>query len=197
MSKALYVGLLWLLSLAIVSAAPAPDAAKISVGDIINALKIQLVKSINVTITLESLTTNLVTYASQRTAVESRSFWLAFVDTTDDRLVSNTLPVELTINTINTSAGINGTEFAAFQHTFEKGLVLPPFSTVNTGEIPNVLLTQGATASLDIIPLGFLDLLNTDVNVHALTLFGFGGIPIPITGLKQSHVPTTYVQATS
>ncbi|KDQ31526.1 hypothetical protein PLEOSDRAFT_1111844 [Pleurotus ostreatus PC15] len=176
MSKALYVGLLWLLSLAFVSAVPAPDAAKISVGDIINALKIQLVKSINVTITLESLTTNLVT-----TAVE----------------ISNTLPVELTINTINTSAGINGTEFAAFQHTFEKGLVLPPFSTVNTGEIPNVLLTQGAIASLDIIPLGFLDLLNTDVNVHALTIFGFGGIPIPITGLKQSHVPTTYNLALS
>ncbi|KAG9222104.1 hypothetical protein CCMSSC00406_0009285 [Pleurotus cornucopiae] len=158
------------------NAAPAPDAAKISVGDIINALKIQLVKSINVTITLESLATNLVT-----TAVE----------------ISNTLPVELTINTINTSAGINGTEFAAFQHTFEKGLVLPPFSTVNTGEIPNVLLTQGAIASLDIIPLGFLDLLNTDVNVHALTIFGFGGIPIPITGLKQSHVPTTYNLALS
>ncbi len=32
--------------------------------------------------------------------------------------------------------------------------------------IKNVLLTQGVTASLDIIPLGFLDLLDTDVRLR-------------------------------
>jgi len=40
---------------------------------------------------------------------------------------------------------------------------VPPTKTVNSGEVKNVRLDQGAYASLDIIPLGYLDLLNVDV----------------------------------
>jgi len=40
---------------------------------------------------------------------------------------------------------------------------VPPLKTVNSGTVKNVLLDQGAYASLDIIPLGYLDLLNIDV----------------------------------
>ncbi|KAJ8501875.1 hypothetical protein ONZ45_g2345 [Pleurotus djamor] len=178
MFGALYFAFFWLLSLSCVGAVPAANAARdgISIGDIINALKLNLVKDINVTLTLDTLVNNVVNVT---------------VD------ITNSLPVELTIETITSSAGINGTEFAKFDHTFPKGLVLPPFKTVNSGLIQNVLLTQGALAALEIVPLGILDLLNTDVNVRAFTIFGKLGIPIPINGLKQTAVPTTYDLALS
>ncbi|KAJ3798226.1 hypothetical protein GGU11DRAFT_744521 [Lentinula aff. detonsa] len=66
-----------------------------------------------------------------------------------------------------------------------------PLGTANSGTIDNVLLVQGAINSLNIIPLGELDLLDVNVSVRAATIDGFGGIPIPIDGLKQSDVPTT------
>lgn len=64
------------------------------------------------------------------------------------------------------SAGINDTVFATFDHTFAKPVVVPILGTANSGTIPNVNLTQGVTSSLSIIPLGFLDLLSTDVFVR-------------------------------
>ncbi len=63
-------------------------------------------------------------------------------------------------------AGINSTVFASFDHTFPEPVVVPIFGTAKSGVIENVLLTQGALASLAIIPLGFLDLINTDANVR-------------------------------
>ncbi|THU97398.1 hypothetical protein K435DRAFT_796525 [Dendrothele bispora CBS 962.96] len=151
--------------------AQSADLAGLSIGDIINALGIGLVKNITATITLDSLTTNLISINFD---------------------VSNPLPIELTLDRVSSSAGINGTEFARFNHTFNPPVVVPILGQANSGQIDNVLLTQGALASLDIIPLGVLDLLNTDVDVRAGTIFGFGGIPIPIDGLKQSNVPVTY-----
>ncbi|KAF5389639.1 hypothetical protein D9757_004153 [Collybiopsis confluens] len=147
------------------------DLGGLSIGDIINALGVGLVKSINATITLDSLTTNLI----------SINF-----------IAKNPLPIELTIDSVSSSAGLNGTEYATFSHTFNPPVVVPILGTANSGTIPNVLLVQGATASLAIIPFGELDLLNVNVNVRAGTIFGFGGIPIPIDGLKQSDVPVTY-----
>lgn len=75
--------------------------------------------------------------------------------------MKNPLPFELTLDSVSSQAGLNGTVFATFTHTFAKpGLVVPPLATRNSGTIDNVLLTQGATASLAIIPFGVLDLDN-------------------------------------
>jgi hypothetical protein len=75
--------------------------------------------------------------------------------------VKNPLPIELTLNSVTSQAGLNGTVYATFTHTFAKpGLVVPPFATRNSGTIDNVNLTQGAIASLAIIPFGVLDLEN-------------------------------------
>lgn len=78
-------------------------------------------------------------------------------------LVKNPLISELTIERIVSKAGLNGTVYSSFDHTFAKPVVIKPFKTVNTGNIPNVKLVQGALASLDIIPVGKLDLISTDV----------------------------------
>ncbi|KAK0500952.1 hypothetical protein EDD18DRAFT_1348388 [Armillaria luteobubalina] len=162
-------GLFFVSLAALVRSAPA--STDLSIGDIINGLGIGLVSSINVTITLDTLVTNLVD--------------IAFT-------VKNPLPIELTLERVTSSAGINSTEYASFDHTFSDPLVVPIFGTADSDTIKNVLLTQGATASLAIIPLGFLDLLNTDVNLRAATIFGQLGIPLNVTGLKQKNVTTTY-----
>ena len=80
--------------------------------------------------------------------------------------MKNPFPIEITVEKLTSSAGVNGTEYARFNHTFPApGLVVPAFQTVNSGEIDNVLLTQGALAALNIIPLRELDLLNTDADI--------------------------------
>jgi len=163
-------------SLAVASATAIPSvesrAADLSVGDIVNALGIGFVKDINAFVTLESLTTNVITVNFD---------------------VKNPLPIELTLDSVSATAGLNGTIFATFSHTFPSpGLVVPPLGTKNSGTIPNVQLPQGAEASLAIIPFGILDLPNTDANVRAASILGFGGIPIPLNGLKQTAVPTNY-----
>ncbi|KAK7053544.1 hypothetical protein R3P38DRAFT_2850907 [Favolaschia claudopus] len=161
-----------LFAVLFVSATPASSpSSRDLLADVINALKIGLVTHINVTITLDTLSDNLVTINFE---------------------AQNPLIIELTIDSVSTSAGLNNTEFASFDHKFARPVVVPPLKKANSGDIPNVLLTQGATASLDIIPLGILDLLNVDVNVRAGSFFGRGGVPLKITGLRQTKVPTTY-----
>ncbi|KAF9078826.1 hypothetical protein BDP27DRAFT_1356603 [Rhodocollybia butyracea] len=90
------------------------------------------------------------------------------------------------------SAGLNGTVFATFTHTFDPPVVVPILGTANSGEIDNVLLVQGATATLNIIPFGVLNLMDTNIAVRAGSIFGIGGIPLTIDGLVQNNVPTTY-----
>jgi len=81
--------------------------------------------------------------------------------------VSNPLPLELTIKSISSSAGLNGTEVATFDHTFSSpGLVIGPLASRNSGPIPNVLVTQGVENSLGIVPFGVLDLSNTNARVQ-------------------------------
>jgi len=80
-----------------------------------------------------------------------------------DHLVKNPLLLELTIDGVVSSAGVNGTVYAKFDHTFAKPVTVGAMKTVNSGSVPNVLLVQGAMNSLDIIPLGKLDLIGTDV----------------------------------
>ena len=107
--------------------------------------------------------------------------------------VKNPLPFELTIESISTDAGVNGTVYASFSHTFPTGqkVVVPPLGTASSGMISNVTLVQGATASLAIIPLGYLDIIKADTNLKLLTINGELGIPLEVDDLKQSDVPTT------
>lgn len=81
-------------------------------------------------------------------------------------LVVNPLPIELTLDRIVTTAGIDEVTYATFDYTFPEPIVVPIFGTANSGAVPNVLLTRGALASLDIIPLGYLDLINVDAYVR-------------------------------
>ncbi|KAG5340189.1 hypothetical protein J132_04208 [Termitomyces sp. J132] len=146
----------------------------LTTGEIINLLGIGIVQDIDVTITLESLLDNQVSVNFD---------------------AKNPLPFELTIDRVVSSAGLNGTVFATFDHTFSTLLstpfVIPPLGTANSGTFNNVTLTQGAMATLVIIPEGVLDLTNTNVFVRAGTIQGKLGFPLQIDGLKQSSVPTT------
>ena len=56
-------------------------------------------------------------------------------------------------------SGVNGETFAHFDQGFDS-FVVPAHGTANSGRVPNVLLTQGAIASLGIIPLGKLDVFS-------------------------------------
>ncbi|KAJ3576095.1 hypothetical protein NP233_g667 [Leucocoprinus birnbaumii] len=171
MAQAFFFSIFALLFTA-VFAVPTVEPRQFSAGDIINALGIGLVTDIHAFITLDSLTTNLISINFD---------------------VKNPLPIELTIKSISSSAGLNNTEFARFDHTFPSpGLIVGPLATKNSGTIDNVLVTQGVENSLDIIPLGVLDLLSTDANVQAATIAGHLGFPVPLDGLKQDNVPTTY-----
>lgn len=126
--------------------------------------------------------------------------------------VSNPLPIELTIKSISSSAGLNGTELATFSHTFSSpGLVVGPLGSRNSGIIPNVLVTEGVENSLDIVPFGVLDLSNINANIQwafnsdnllgqcscyenrALTIGGNLGFPLELDGLRQDNVPTKWV----
>ncbi|KAF9055779.1 hypothetical protein BJ165DRAFT_444432 [Panaeolus papilionaceus] len=152
--------------------APAIEERDLSVAQIINALGVGLVKDVNAFFTLDSLTTNVISVNFD---------------------VKNPLPIELTLDSVTASAGLNGTVFATFTHTFAKpGLVVPPLGTKNSGTINNVQLPLGATAALSIVPFQELDLPDTNANVRAATILGALGIPISLTGLKQSDVPTAY-----
>ncbi|KAI0321274.1 hypothetical protein OF83DRAFT_360193 [Amylostereum chailletii] len=105
--------------------------------------------------------------------------------------VKNPLPFELTIDRVFTQAGVNGIIYAEFDQPFTD-FVVPALSTANSGTFPNVSLTQGALASLGIIPLGELDIITANVQIRAATINGQLGIPIPIDDLKQTAVPTNY-----
>ncbi|KAJ6562773.1 hypothetical protein DFH09DRAFT_1261752 [Mycena vulgaris] len=162
-----------LLAALFVSAAPAPSVLENRdlLGEIINALGIGLVTQINATITLQTLVDNLLSIQFE---------------------AQNPLIFELTIDRVTSTAGIDSTVYATFDHTFATPVVVPPLGKANSGIISNVNLTLGAIASLDIIPLGFLDLIDVDVHVRALTIDGKLGIPLLISDLHQKNVITTY-----
>ncbi|KAK0222855.1 hypothetical protein EDD85DRAFT_859977 [Armillaria nabsnona] len=131
-----------------------------------------VVSSISVNITLDDLVTNLAN--------------LSFT-------ASNPLIVEITLDRVAVSAGIGGVEYISFDHTFEDPVVVPILGTADSGVIENVALTQGGLATLNIVPEGFLDLLNLDLFLREATIGGILGIPVNDTGLTKSDVPTTCV----
>ncbi|KAF9535628.1 hypothetical protein CPB83DRAFT_872460 [Crepidotus variabilis] len=159
------------LAVSLGAAAAAVLESRDWIGDIINQIGLGLVTDLNAYITTQTLVDNKISI---------------------DVNLKSPLIIELTIDRIVSSAGLNGTIYSTFDHTFEKPVVLPPQKKVNTGRIPDVLLTQGALASLDIIQYGIMDLYSTDVYVRALTIDGNLGVPITIKGLKQLAVPANY-----
>lgn len=132
------------------------------IGDLLN-----IVQHVYVFITLDTLTTNI-----------------ASVIVT----VKNDLLVPLHIEKMSSKAGINGTVYAEFDATFKKGeFTVQPFGkTANSTLIPNVLLTQGALNSLELIELGKIDIQRADIDLRVI------GIPIPNFPYAQTNVPTTY-----
>lgn len=98
----------------------------------------------------------------------------------------NPLDADLVLEFVQSDAGVNGETFAQFSQPFDS-FIVPPGQTVNSGVFGNVLLTQGAIASLDIIPLGFLD-----VQAAATVRIGQGGYQVPFLKLQQQGVPTAY-----
>ncbi|KAK0237780.1 hypothetical protein EDD85DRAFT_951956 [Armillaria nabsnona] len=130
-----------------------------------------LVSNITVTMTLESLITNLATVS---------------FNVTNDRLV------EITLDRVAMSAGVDGTEYLSFDHIFEDPVVVPILGTADSGDIADVQLTQGGLSTLNITSLRQLDLLNLDVDMRVATINGKLGITSNETGLTQSNVPTIY-----
>ncbi|KAK1225336.1 hypothetical protein PQX77_011754 [Marasmius sp. AFHP31] len=109
-----------------------------------------------------------------------------------DFVATNPTDQEITLEQFTGTAGVNETTYMAFNHTFSQPLVIPAAGDAASEVIPDVLLTQGAIASLDIIPLGILDLLDATLAIRTGSVAGQGGEPGSINGLKQSGIPTTY-----
>jgi len=126
-----------------------------------------LITHIHVLISLESLVTNLVSV---------------------DFDIQNPLDTDMVIEFVQAEGSVDGTEYAFFGQRFEGRLVVPSGQTVNSGDFGNVLLTQGALASLDTVPLGVLD-VNTGTTVR---IGGPDGYEIPWLKISQINVPTTY-----
>ncbi|KAE9401586.1 hypothetical protein BT96DRAFT_918717 [Gymnopus androsaceus JB14] len=121
-----------------------------------------LINSVNVSITLDSLVTNFGIF--------------------------NPLDTELIVLGIQSTGSLDGTVYAQFTTTFDSGdYVIPPGETVVSPTIENVLLVQGAIASLAIIPDGILDVAAANT-----IQVGVGGYTLPWLQINQSSVPTTY-----
>ncbi|KAJ3567055.1 hypothetical protein NP233_g6616 [Leucocoprinus birnbaumii] len=125
-----------------------------------------IITHVHVVISLDSLTTNLVSV---------------------DFDVHNPLDADMVIEFVQSNGGVDGTTYAFFRQAFDN-FVIPAGQTVNSGLFDNVLLTQGALASLDIIPLGILDI---DA-ANTVRIGGKGGYEIPWLQLSQKSVPTSY-----
>lgn len=100
--------------------------------------------------------------------------------------VFNPFEADLVIEFVQSDSGVNGQVFAHFEQPFDN-FVIPPGQTVNSGTFGNVLLTQGAIAALDIIPLGILD-----IGAANTVRIGRGGYRVPWLQLNQKAVPTKY-----
>lgn len=61
---------------------------------------------------------------------------------------------------------VNGEIYAHFDQAFSS-FIIPPGQTVNSGTFSNVVLTQGALASLGIIPLGYMDVQSVATTRYA------------------------------
>jgi len=124
-----------------------------------------LVTALHVDISLASLTDNEVTV---------------------NFTVFNPLDTQIQITNIQGTGTLQGTTWAQFSFQFDD-FVIPAGSSVDSGPVPNVLLTQGVIASTAIIPFGVLN-----VAVAQTVIIGDGGYTIPWLQYQQDNVPTTY-----
>lgn len=116
---------------------PALEGVELSTS-IVGVNSQPIITSVTVGISLETLVDNLVT----------ASF-----------TVYNPLDADFIVKSVQADGGVNGENYASFQQGFDS-FVIPPGQTVSSGTFGNVLLTQGAIASLGIIPLGYLDIFS-------------------------------------
>ncbi|KAJ3974043.1 hypothetical protein EV361DRAFT_683380 [Lentinula raphanica] len=147
----------------------------LSESDIIDALDLGLVKNFSALITLESVLTNTMTF---------------------DFTAQNTLILEMSLDTVSCLAGVNNTVFASFSQTFNPAVVIPTLGTADSGPIDNVEMDLGILATLSIIPLEELDIMDMNITVRLASIGGLGGIPLAFNGLIQSDVPTQWTVQT-
>ncbi|KAK0485666.1 hypothetical protein IW261DRAFT_1451420 [Armillaria novae-zelandiae] len=124
-----------------------------------------MLPAFTVIITLDTLVTNLVTVTVS---------------------IHNPLDAPMVIEFVQSDASVEGVVYASFGHSFGEDFVIQPGETTVSPEIDGVLLTQGVDASLNIIPLGFLDVATANT-----VRIGMEGYQIPWLKLAQDNVPTT------
>ena len=73
--------------------------------------------------------------------------------------------VEITIDQLSAELGANGTTFFTFNQTFTD-FVLPGLSNVNSGDIPDVALTQGGLATFNILSATTLDIISATYDIR-------------------------------
>ncbi|KAK7064212.1 hypothetical protein R3P38DRAFT_3165227 [Favolaschia claudopus] len=138
----------------------APALSSLTLATSIHALnQPNLITHVNVFISLESLVTNIF---------------------------QNPLDTDLVIEFVQSNSGEFGETFAFFAEAIDN-FVIPAHGTANSGTINNVLLTQGAIASLVIIPDEKLD-----IQAASTVRIGRNGYRVPWLHLDQTSVPTTY-----
>ncbi|KAJ7072466.1 hypothetical protein C8F01DRAFT_1299136 [Mycena amicta] len=127
-----------------------------------------LITHINVYITLDSLVTNIVSID-----FDVRTFFRNFGSGAYESCRCKIpLDTDLTLKHVQSDSGENNITYAFFATDLD--FTIPAHGTANSGPIENVLLTQGAIASLAIIPDEKLDLF-----AAATIQVGEGGYILP------------------
>ncbi|KAJ7157230.1 hypothetical protein C8R46DRAFT_1225836 [Mycena filopes] len=181
-----------LLAALLVTAATPPStlASQNLLGEIIDTLGIGIVTAIDATITI---TVRNVASLSKLWRTASSSAILAKLAFKDHIRSSKSLIFEVTLDRVVSTAGINDTEYASFDHTFAKGLVVPP---LGKAIVPNVTLTQGANRT-QVSSTALSTHVSPSSSVRALMINGALGVPLTISGLHKKNVTTTYTLALS
>ncbi|KAJ3903318.1 hypothetical protein F5879DRAFT_162444 [Lentinula edodes] len=181
-----------ILSLLLLNVAGAPSTTSEATVDLEGLVISDLVKNFSASIDLESFLDNLITLDFTGIFHYPNLPAVALTSKFYPRTAGNILILEMTLETVSALTGVNGTAFMSFNHTFDPPVVVPVLGTADSGTIDNVLMVQGTINSLNIIPLGELDILDMNITARIGSLGGIGGIPLPFNGLTQSDVPTTY-----
>lgn len=100
--------------------------------------------------------------------------------------IYNPLDADLVIEFVRADGMVNGEIYAHFDQAFSN-YVIPLGQTVNSGTFGNVKLVKGALESLQIIPLGYLDIQTADT-----VRVGVNGYQIPWLHVNQNDVAITY-----
>ncbi|KAI6169518.1 hypothetical protein EDD17DRAFT_1748665 [Pisolithus thermaeus] len=130
-----------------------------------------IITHVYVTISLDSLVTNEIE---------------ASFDASGPVKIYNPLDADLVIEFVQADGMVNGEIYTHFDQAFSN-YVIPLGKTVNSGTFGNVKLVKGALESLQIIPLGYLDIQTADT-----VRVGVNGYQIPWLHVNQNDVAITY-----